>query len=401
MPFSFEESLESNDIKLIHTFEIDKPHIRHLSFKIDSTNNKIIFYPKEGFIVNSITLEGFSRIPPEISNLGYIKSSIEYYFKTKFSDKSIGSMTIVKDGLSQLKKSRDKYIITLSYKSLKEFKNRLTQLKSENQNDKTQAVKAFFHNEFPKEFAAPLISPSRKASLVLKNLDSSIIDALSSSEVTKFVDFFEQLLKKKYSSEAHKLKLFGAAKVKVDEIALSETIKKFEAMLADEKSEAEWGKFLHKHLFLIDSKYISVIPELNVVLAGARNVDFGLIDSQGYLDLFEIKKPSTPLLASSQDRGNYYWSTEAVKAITQIEKYLFNAERKAANLIEDVAREKKLDISLARPRAILIMGHSRQLDSKPKEEDFRILNNSLKNIEVITYDALLQRLKNQTSKLYI
>jgi len=53
-----------------------------------------------------------------------------------------------------------------------------------------------------------------------------------------------------------------------------------------------------------------------------------------------------------------------------------------------------------RPRAVLIIGHSRQLDTPEKMTDFRVLRMSLKNVEIVTYDELLQRLKNQMSKIY-
>lgn len=137
------------------------------------------------------------------------------------------------------------------------------------------------------------------------------------------------------------------------------------------------------------------------MLGGERKADFGLIDSQGYLDLFEIKKPTTSLLATTTDRGNHYWSSDAVKAITQAEKYLYNAERKASALAEVIKREKKIVVSVIRPRAVVIMGHSDQLDTPEKETDFRVLRMSLKNVGVVTYDELLQRMKNQMSKIYI
>ena len=41
------------------------------------------------------------------------------------------------------------------------------------------------------------------------------------------------------------------------------------------------------------------------------------------------------MLATNTDTGNFYWSTDATKAIVQAEKYLFNAESKAFVLAED------------------------------------------------------------------
>ena len=101
------------------------------------------------------------------------------------------------------------------------------------------------------------------------------------------------------------------------------------------------------------------------------------------------------------DRGNYYWSTEAIKAIVQAEKYLFNAERKATDLADDIKREKELTIKVIKPRAIVILGTSSQFDNENKEKDFRVLRMSLKNVEVVLFDELLMRLRNELNKIYI
>jgi len=47
------------------------------------------------------------------------------------------------------------------------------------------------------------------------------------------------------------------------------------------------------------------------------------------------------------------------------------------------------------------MGMSDQLDNDAKKEDFRVLRTSLRNIELILYDELLQSLKNQRDKLFV
>src|SRR3989344_5085032 len=192
--------------------------------------------------------------------------------------------------------------------------------------------------------------------------------------------FFESFIEKRYKSDDGKRKLFRFAKIKIDDIAINQIIGEFKELLQKNAPEAKWGAHLKRNLFLIDSKYIKVIPEINVMLAGARKVDFGLVDSQGYMDIFEIKKPSTALLAKSQDRGNYYWSTDAIKALVQAEKYLHNAERKASSLTEDIKREKDIIVEVIKPRAFVILGDRSQLNNKNKSEDFQVLRRSLKNI---------------------
>jgi len=342
MSLESKDELNKDGTKSIYVFDSDKPEDVHLAFRINEDEARIEFYPRDKFIVDTVDILGFKRIPPEISELGYFKAGLSCYFAKKFEGKKVKTFRITKTGSSTLRQYADGLTLVLGYDAFKALKARLTELSNDSKLERSLVVDEFFHSEFPSKFSAVQVPAKRRAKRAINNLDASIVDHLEPDEVEKVLDFIEHLLKGKYSSAARRRKLFGAAKLKIDEVTLMETINVYEDKLKNDESEHNWGEFLHKHLYLIDSKYVAVIAQLNVVLGGERNVDFGLVDSQGYLDLFEIKKPTTNLLAASPDRGNFYWSADAVKALAQAEKYLFNAERKAANLAEDIAREKRL-----------------------------------------------------------
>ena len=53
-----------------------------------------------------------------------------------------------------------------------------------------------------------------------------------------------------------------------------------------------------------------------------------------------------------------------------------------------------MDVLIVKPKAFLIIGSSTQLLNDDMRNDFRILRDSLKNIEIILYDELLERFKN-------
>lgn len=401
MSIESEREKNSDGTESIYVFDTATPEDKHLSFLVDKDNDRIEFYPKDDFPVKTVELIGFKKIPPEISELGYFKAGLGYYFSKKLQGMKVKSFRITKGVTSTLRNYTGGATLTFGYDEFRDLKGKLTELSNENKLERSLAIDEFFHNQFPSKFQRSEVPAKRRAKRAVRNLDSSIIEHMEAADVEKFLDFMEHLLEDRYSSSARRHKLFGAAKLKVDEVALKETIRAFEEKLNQDDSEKSWGQFLHKHLYLIEPKYVHVIPELNLVLGGQRYVDFGMVDSHGYLDVFEIKKPTTQLLAKSQDRGNYYWSTETVKAIAQAEKYLFNADRKAANLAEDIRREKSIEVSVIRPRAILVIGKTNQLDDVNKETDFRVLKMALKNIDIVTYDELLQRLKNQMSKVYL
>lgn len=398
---AYEEIQTSKNVEKIYVFPADNPKKRRLAYKINKAKEEVTFYPEKWFFVNRIYIQGFTSVPPEFSLHGYIKQGVVYYLNKMLSDKDIERLIISTDSDNQFKKNGNSYIVTINYNSFKRLKNNIAAINNESKFEKSRFVDEFFHDLFPQRYSKVEVSSRRRATRVIKNLDENIVKHLEKTDVEKLLDFFEILLSTKYTSTKRKRQLLSSAKIKVDDVAITGIIQAFEQMLPQRLNEDKWGTFLERNLFLIDSKYVNVISQLNVVLAGARKVDFALIDSQGYLDIFEIKKPSTKLLAKGTDRGNYYWSTDAVKALVQAEKYLFNAERKAPGLTEDIKREKGLDVEVVKPRAVVIMGVSNQLDDEKKTNDFRVLRQSLKNVEIILYDELLQRLKNQKNKIYV
>ena len=398
MPLETEYKHLSDSLEQVYVVDVDEPENKILVYEIDKEKETIKFYPKDSFVVKEVLLDGFKKIPPEFSDLGYIKAGLTYYLDKKLKNVEISKLCISKTKRSFFRKYKEKYTVVISYNDFKLLKDRLTQLNNESKAEKSLAVDEFFHTSFPRKFPKQELSARRRATKAISNLDESVIEQLTHNDISKLLDFVGLLLDKKYTLAAHRRKLFNSAKIKVDEVALSDVISKFEILLKEDPPESKWGDFLEDNLYLVESKYIQILPELNVVLAGARKLDFGLIDTQGYLDIFEIKKSSTKILAANQDRGNFYWHTEALKALVQAEKYLYNAERKASGLAEDIAREKNVSVNVVKPRAIVVMGNSAQLDNDAKKEDFRILRMSLKNIEVVLYDELLERLKNQKNK---
>ena len=117
-----------------------------------------------------------------------------------------------------------------------------------------------------------------------------------------------------------------------------------------------------------------------------------LIDAYGYLDVYEIKKPQTTLLIWDSGRKNFYWHSELAKAITQTEKYMSSVARHRFEL-EDKLRRKKVEARIVRPRGYIIAGRRSDLSKDGMQEDFRVLNDSLKNVDVICFDDLLDNLK--------
>lgn len=395
-----ERKSKSNDLIEIIVTDYDN-NASWTAFEINKKDKEVKFFPNEqDFFIDCITFEGFTNVPEELSENGYFKAGIGYYMNKHLKDYNITQFIISKDKDSSFKKYGNNYKIIMNYDKFKKYKENISSIINESKNFKGITSLDFFAQEYPNKFKSDGESAKIRASKVIKNLDKDIIEHLSQDDINTLGDIYSAIIKDKYKSKNYRHELISKSKLKIDYIAIEEVIEEFEKNLENDISESDWGKFLQKNLYLVESKYIHIIPELNLSLCTWRKVDFALVDVQGYLDIFEIKKSTTKLLSVKEDRGNYYWHMDTVKAIMQAEKYLYAAERKASILAEDIKREKNIDVKVIKPRAVLIIGNSEQLDTESKKEDFRILCNSLKNIEIILYDELLNRLKNQRSKSY-
>nr|WP_308743535.1 DUF4263 domain-containing protein [uncultured Anaerocolumna sp.] len=374
----------------------------YLTYRINKEKKIIEFYPKdENGFVDKILLDGFTSLPEGFSNKGYITGSIQYYFNVLLKDYNITKFTISKCNCSTTRKTKDGYSIVISYSEFEEYRKKMNFIKSESQYERRQATSIFLSTFFPELSKNAELSSARKKSRFMQSIDMSVIPELSKDDLVVVQNFMTYLIENRYVSASHRLNLLTSYKANIESVAIDEAINNFEDNLKNDVSEADWGKYLKQYLFLLETKYIKVLTELNLSLATWRKVDFGFIDYQGYLDIFEIKKPSTKIMSNSKDRGNFYWHIDMIKAITQAEKYLFACERKGSDLSEAIKREHNLDVKIIKPKAVLIAGHSDQFDDYPgMEEDFRILRNSLKNVEIILYDELYNRLITLKKRTY-
>lgn len=86
-------------------------------------------------------------------------------------------------------------------------------------------------------------------------------------------------------------------------------------------------------------------------------------------------------------------------AISQIEKYILYLERNIEKYQQYLSRQTTIPFSVLKPKAFLIIGCTKEFETNEKRKiDFRVLRRLFKNIEFITFDELLDNLKNLASK---
>jgi hypothetical protein len=175
-------------------------------------------------------------------------------------------------------------------------------------------------------------------------------------------------------------------------IYLKKVIGEFEARLKKNSTEHAWQAFLRDTILMLVNSYVAIIEKQSVDIGG-KFPDFMLVDPYGYLDIYEIKKPQTGVLRFDDSRGNYFWDVEICKAISQVENYIDHTARHNLDIVEKIKKKKGQQVKIVRPRGYIIAGRRVDLVNDDMKEDFRILNDSLKNIDIIFYDDLLGNLK--------
>src|SRR3989339_443972 len=151
---------------------------------------------------------------------------------------------------------------------------------------------------------------------------------------------------------------------------------------------------IKNNIVLIQQGYIKSIEKMNIAVGDTKFPDFSLVTHDNYLDILEIKRPNTVLLKKDSSRGNYYWDTELSKGIIQVENYISNVSTHR-DVIRNFLRDKHaIDLQVLRPRGIILVGDASKLIDQKEKDDFRLLSHSLKNITIVTYDELLNRLTN-------
>ena len=176
---------------------------------------------------------------------------------------------------------------------------------------------------------------------------------------------------------------------------LERLVKEFDDQIGKGHDESWWQIYFAKNILFFQDSYIRRIEKLNVIVAGTQFPDFLVVTSDGYLDILEIKKPDTSLLREDGSRHNFYWSPDVAKAISQVENYIDRVTKHSDAIRNKLRDDHKIDLRIIKPRGLVIGGRATQFAGSSKmADDFRLLNEGLKNVEIVPYDELSQRLKN-------
>lgn len=162
--------------------------------------------------------------------------------------------------------------------------------------------------------------------------------------------------------------------------------------------ESLWQKYFEKNLLYLIFTYKKIFPkvELQNVEGEKKYPDFIGINHYNGLDIIEIKTHLKNALVWDKSHQNFYFSPEMSKAIVQTTNYMDAIMQERFKIAED--REKITNFTdeenLYHPRGIIVISSQAKLTTKTGQDeklkrDFTKLRNSLNNIEILTFDEII------------
>lgn len=229
---------------------------------------------------------------------------------------------------------------------------------------------------------------------------SSIIKTYFESAEDVELKFNSYRNKKASTIGTNLIKTFKDYEIEKYDTILEKLIK----MLKSEElyNEDQWQNEILEIIRLLYPKYIFTFKTVHLKIDGIskRFLDFMLVDSEGHIDVIEIKKPfQNAIMNKGQYRNNYIPHKDLTGTIMQLEKYIFHLNRYGAMGEKNLTTKYRnslpdgLKISITNPKGFVIMGRDDNLN-KEQKSDFEIIKRKYKNvIDIITYDDLLRRLQ--------
>ena len=246
-------------------------------------------------------------------------------------------------------------------------------------------------DRFPTSWEQKKYVQARVAS-VLKDYLENVADAESK--------YHKYMNKKAVKKGTDLQKLFREAELD----KFTTILDKLRLMLKEENnySEKQWQEEIIQILLLIYPKYIALFKNVPVKDDAYRNkyLDYLLVDSNGHVDIIEIKQPfEKSIMTEGKYRNNFIPLRELSGTIMQLEKYIYYLNSRGQDGEAKLSDKYKQDlpeglkIKITNPGGIVIIGRDNNLTDDQKL-DFEVVKRKYKNVvDIITYDNLIRRVE--------
>lgn len=161
--------------------------------------------------------------------------------------------------------------------------------------------------------------------------------------------------------------------------------------------ETIWQRYFEKNLLYLIFTYKKVFPKVELTdVEDKKYPDFIGINHYNGLDVIEIKTHLKNALVWDNSHKNFYFSPEMSKAIVQTTNYMDAIMQERFKSSEDRKKITQFtdEENLYHPRGVIVISSNKRLTTKNGEpeklkRDFTKLRNSLHNIEILTFDEVL------------
>lgn len=163
---------------------------------------------------------------------------------------------------------------------------------------------------------------------------------------------------------------------------LQEEFTAYKDELGVSKDEEVWQRFFSENSWILGSDFVEILDGRRLDVENIT--DYLLKSYDGFVDIVELKLPTEQFWTAE-----YIPRSELTAATMQCNRYILQTERK----INDIEFNKRIQHTpIVKPRITLIYGRSLSWGSDEKES-YRVLNSSYSNLNIISYDHLLERAK--------
>jgi len=358
-------------------------------------------------------ISNFRSLPPGFlkspkTGYGFTRELIPILYKLEDEYSDVNRLVVTNKRPPQILKRT----IVLTYELLERARKQIKTMQSKHKDESEVIVNNLLHDIFPNCFKK--LTKRYPEGEISRLFSKYIITCanLTEEEVSILSNLFSNTLKSRPTQNKKKI---VATKRQVDYIYLDKILEEFNKIFTQKtpsrKLEARWQKFFKDNILYFNFGYVERFEKVKVF--GDKKInypDFILLDTYGFLDIYEIKTHLTQILSYDDGRNNFYWHAEIAKAISQAENYIDAIMKREDEVIKDIRDEYGINVDAVRPSVYIIAGSRNILAGKQTstfshskkakmKSDFRRLNNSLKNIKIFTYDDLRETFNNMLKKL--
>ena len=220
--------------------------------------------------------------------------------------------------------------------------------------------------------------------IVLKGQAAGEILKLSNRDIGAITELVGSLTDENIQALAKRVNPETVEKIDsaVKYIRMEKSLNWLRGKIDEDVDEAVFQKWFDDNTWIFGKNYVDRVDKGTIGLQSRADLIYISVD--GFADLVELKKSvlAKPILLPDASHKTFYPSQELSRALAQAMHYLQVIEDHRLQLVQLVK------IPVLRPTITVIIGRSDDWDDAMKEQ-LRILNSTLLNIKVLTYDHLL------------